>query len=268
MKIALVNLAQFNKYQGADSFKDDISFLKENNIDFVDYCSKYSDSKNLFAGFNKALDNPDIDLIWFVCGGYKIIKFIDRIDWQKVRKSNKVYAGFSDFTHFSFKAVQNKQVCYYGLTLKRVKEYHPRVADRKYILDFLRSGSIAKYNHVNLYKKVASLDKEKIIGGHLFVSSFMLGEIKINLANRFLLLEHHNIPGESYDDLEYFIDQLKFKLKDNLPKGFILGHTALFDKNGNKINPNIINKKIVSWLKEYGRPIVYINHFEQIIKLS
>jgi len=268
MKIALVNFAEYKKFNGTDSFKKDLEFLVENKIDYVDYCFNYDKKSDLLAGFNKALANPEIDLIWFVCGGNKTIKFLDNVNWNAVKKAGKIYAGASDFTHFSFKAVQNGQTCYYGTSLQEIKKYHPMAKSRKYLVDFLQTGKIEKYNHINLYKTVNNLDNEKIVGGHSFLTTFMLSETKIGLKDRFLLIEHHYIPGESLEDLEYFIDQLKRVLKGNLPKGFILGHSMLFTKNKKFVNVNIINKKLMECLKEYGLPIAYIDHFKQIIRFS
>ncbi len=268
MKIALINFAEYEKFNGTDSFKKDLEFLIENKIDYVDYCFNYNKKSDLLAGFRKALANPEIDLIWFVCGGNKTIKFLDDIDWDAVKKAKKIYAGTSDFTHFSFKAVENGQVCYYGTSLQSIKEYHPTAPSRKYVVKFLQTGNIEKYKHQNLFKIVKSLDEEKIVGGHSFLTTFMLGETKINLKDRFLFIEHHYIPGETLEDLEYFMDQLKRVIKGNLPKGFVLGHSMLFTKDKKFVNINIINKKLVECLKEYNLPIVYIDHFKQIVKFS
>jgi muramoyltetrapeptide carboxypeptidase LdcA involved in peptidoglycan recycling len=268
MKVALVNFAEYEKFNSTVSFKQDLEFLVENKIDYVDYCFNYDKKLDLLAGFRKALANPEIDLIWFVCGGNKTIKFLDDIDWEVVKKANKIYAGASDFTHFSFKAVQNGQVCYYGTSLQEIKKYHPSPKSRKYLADFLQTGKIEKYNHTNLYKTVSNLDEEKIVGGHTFLTTFMLNEVKIDLRDRFLFLEHHYIPGESLEDLEYFVDQIKMVTKGNLPKGFIFGHSMLFGKKGKIMNVATINKKMVEWLREYDLPIAYIDHFKQIVKFS
>ena len=268
MKIALVNFAEYEKFNSTDSFKKDLEFLVENKIDYVDYCFEYNKKSDLLAGFKKSLANPEIDLIWFVCGGNKTIKFLDNIDWEAVKKVNKIYAGASDFTHFSFKAIEKGQTCYYGTSLQSIKEYHPTARSREYLVKFLQTGKIEKYKHQNLFKKVNNLDAEKIVGGHTFLSTFMLGETKINLKDRFLFIEHHYIPGESLEDLEYFIDQLKMVIKGNLPKGFILGHSMLFGKKNKIMSVVTINKKLVECLKEYQLPIAYIDHFKQVVKFS
>ena len=152
--------------------------------------------------------------------------------------------------------------------MQSIKEYHPSVPSRKYLVKFLQTGKIEKYKHQNLFKSVISLDEEKIVGGHTFLTTFMLGETKIDLKDRFLFIEHHYIPGESLEDLEYFIDQLKMVIKGNMPKGFILGHSMLFGEKSKIMNISTINKKMVEWLKEYNLPIVYIDHFKQIIRFS
>jgi muramoyltetrapeptide carboxypeptidase LdcA involved in peptidoglycan recycling len=268
MKIGLVNLAKFKKYKNTPNYKDDISFLKENSLDFVDYCSSYDKEKDLLQGFYSALKNPEIGIVWFVCGGEKLIKFLDKIDWKLVKKSNKAFIGTSDFTHFAFKVAEINQPAYYGNGLKNIKLYHSTKKSRQYMVDFLRTGKVNKYKYRNLFKKVDNLNNEKIVGGHLLISTFMLGELKINLSNRYLFIEHHYIPGEKLIDLEFFFDQLKMRIKHNKPKGFILGHTILYDKNGKRMNIGIINKKIVGWLKEYNKPIAYLDHFNQVIKFS
>lgn len=272
MKIALVNLSKFQKVSEAKGFKKDFNFLIKNEIEFVDYCLNYSKPSDLLRGFHKALKDPMVDLIWFVRGGDKIMRFFDKIDWDLVKKSNKEYIGFSDPTNFFFKAINLGQTCYYGTNLRRIGEHINSKSfskrDTKKLIEFFKYRRDIKYNYKNLFKKVDNFEKETVVGGHLIITTFMLQQMKLNLAKHFLMLEYHLTSGDTIGELEFFIDQLKIVIKDNLPKGFVLGFSQIYDQRGKILKPEIINQCFVNNLIEYGLPIIYINHLKQPIKLS
>jgi hypothetical protein len=92
--------------------------------------------------------------------------------------------------------------------------------------------------------------------------------MKLDLSKHFLMLEYHLTSGDTLGELEFFIDQLKIVIKDNLPKGFVLGFSQVYSDKGKLLKPEVINGCFVDNLKEYGLPIVYINHLKQPIKLS
>ena len=47
---------------------------------------------------NDALDNPDVDMIIALRGGYGLSRLLDKIDYEKIAKSKKLLVGYSDFT--------------------------------------------------------------------------------------------------------------------------------------------------------------------------
>ena len=47
---------------------------------------------------NDAVANEEIDLIWAVRGGYGALRILDKIDWERLKKRNIPFAGFSDIT--------------------------------------------------------------------------------------------------------------------------------------------------------------------------
>lgn len=53
------------------------------------------------AGFQRLLDDPQVDLMLAARGGYGISRLLAAIDWERVGASRKVFAGFSDFTAFN-----------------------------------------------------------------------------------------------------------------------------------------------------------------------
>lgn len=113
MKVALVNLCKTEDFTKHKSYNDSISFLNENNIEFLDFASGIETVDEMVESFHKAL-NSDANLIWVIRGGNKCIQTLNKIDWNKVVNSKKVFYGLSDFTHFSTMVVSKGVTCYYG----------------------------------------------------------------------------------------------------------------------------------------------------------
>jgi muramoyltetrapeptide carboxypeptidase len=56
------------------------------------------------AAFHRLLDDPVIDLMIAARGGYGLTRILERIDWNRVAASGKIFVGFSDFTAFNLAA--------------------------------------------------------------------------------------------------------------------------------------------------------------------
>lgn len=68
----------------------------------VDFDARYlrfsaSDSARL-AQLNQAVDDPDVDLVLALRGGYGLSRILDQIDFRHFADSGKLFMGFSDFT--------------------------------------------------------------------------------------------------------------------------------------------------------------------------
>lgn len=269
MRIALVNLCRLSDFATNPTYADDINFLQENDISYTDYCSGRATISDQLDGFHQAISDPTIDLVFFVQGGSVLIKFLPLIDWDLVQKSNKKYAGLSDFTHFAFKSVSLGCECYYGIALRDVHKYWPTQNDQAPIIELLKNNSGHFNQALSMTDNSAQdLSNEKVIGGHIIISTFMLSQLQISLADTYLFLEYHNIPGESFYELEFWLDQLKYVIKNNQPKGFILGHSLLYEKDGTVIDYKDINIFLTEKLSELEKPIYQVDHFKNIIKLS
>lgn len=269
MKIALVNLCKIQDFSKTKYSQESFEFLKENSIDFVDYFSGRETTDDLLKGFHEAVSNPEVSLVWFIQGGNELIKFIDKIDWDLVKKTDKEYFGFSDFTHFSFKAINVGKICYYGPGLKQIKTYLPTPEQRQFVVDFLKNKQMPPYGAKLIDGgDGANIENEKIVGGHSFISAIMLPTINIDLHDRFLFFEHHYIPGEGVADAAYFLDAVKLYISRNKPRGIILGHSLLFGENNNPVDIEFINKYLLEHITDMNLPIYYVDHFKTIIKLS
>lgn len=169
-------------------------------------------------------------------------------------------------------AIKLGQICYYGTNLRRISEhfYSNKFTsrDRKKLVSFLKNGLEVEYKYKNLFKKVTNFKDEKVIGGHLIIDTFMIQQMKINLSKHFLLIEYHLTSSDTIGELEFFMDQLKIVIKNNLPKGFVLGWSQVYNKNGKILKQDIINKCFVDNFKEYNLPIIYIDYIKSPVKIS
>lgn len=267
MKIALTNLCNPEDFAKHKNYQDSIDFLHEENIDYLDFCSGEDEINGMVEKFNKALDS-DADLIWVVRGGLSCIQTLDKIDWKKVASNNKKFYGLSDFTHFSTKAVSLGLKCYYGQGLTKIKQYFPTKENRKFISDFLKTGNPNSIKATSLFSSVEDLDINniKVVGGHMLLFGFMQNQLNINLEDRYLFLEyHHSAIGEGLNELEYYLNQVLYVIKNNLPKGFILGRSELRNFDCSEINIKEINDFLVSKLTSYNLPIYYVDHYNNVI---
>jgi muramoyltetrapeptide carboxypeptidase LdcA involved in peptidoglycan recycling len=263
-KIALINLCTYEDISTWSSFNDDISFLKNHSIPFVDYASGKSSKNDLFGAFKKALEDENVSAIWFVCGGNRLIEHIDSFDWNKIAATGKKFLGISDFTHFSILASQHKITSYYGVALKKISKYFTE-PEQVRIANFLKKIISDDFLDAEVYQ----IKEEEIMGGHLLCSIFMIDHFKLQLGEKHLFIEYHNIPGESIDDLLYHVHQLGLILKKNTPKSLILGHSMMSDAQGNLIDYGIINASIKKVINDYVKiPASEVDHFNIPIKFD
>lgn len=50
------------------------------------------------AGFMTAWNDPEVDALFCVAGGYGVTRILDRLDYEAIRKQPKILVGFSDIT--------------------------------------------------------------------------------------------------------------------------------------------------------------------------
>lgn len=270
MKIALTNLCKTEDFAKLSSLDESISFLNENKIEYLDFASGTEKIDGMVEKFNQSILS-EAEIVWIIRGGNKCIQTLDKLDWDNIVKSGKRFYGLSDFTHFSTMAVSKGITCFYGQGLTRIKQFFPAESDRKFIADFLETGIPVSENAKALAFANNDLDisKEKIIGGHLLIFTLMQSLLNIDLKNRYLFIEYHTgAIGEDLDDFGYYLDQLLYVVKDNMPKGFIFGRTEMRNFDNSQIPIDEINKYSVEKLSKYNLPIYYIDHFKNTITFS
>ena len=270
MKIALTNLCKMEDFAKFSSLDESMSFLKENGIEYLDFASGADDIEGMVDLFHQALAS-DADLVWVIRGGVSCVQTLDKLNWEEIVASNKCFYGLSDFTHFSTMAVSKGVTCYYGQGLTYIKKFFPEVRDRQFIVDLLKTGVPVSEPAKALAFTTQDLDvsNERIIGGHLLIFTLMQALLQADLKDRYLFIEYHTGGvGESLQDLGYYLDQLLYVVRDNMPKGFVLGRTMMQNLDGSEISLDEINRYCVEKLSSSQLPVYFLNHFENTVTFS
>ena len=266
-KVALVNLSKFADVGTAPEFQKGLAVLAMHGIATVDYASAHLEPQTMVHGLHQAIDDPSVSVILTYSGGNTAISCLDLIDWEKVGYSGKVFAGLSDFTHFSWKAVESGAQCVYGLALKDFVKYRITEEERRPGIEFLKSGKVVSIAPVLLRGSdvVTDWNIEKIIGGHSFISMLMVQESKINLSSRILMLEHHYNQAEDLGDLRYWGQALSRAFRSNRPKAVLLGRSMIMDAEGGSTSFESANNVFCDALDALGCPVYVIDHFAHLI---
>jgi muramoyltetrapeptide carboxypeptidase len=78
--------------------------VEARNLRRVDGVFAGTDDERL-DGFHELLADADLRAIFFMRGGHGIVRLLDRIDWELVGRTPRVYVGYSDLTPFLMQVV-------------------------------------------------------------------------------------------------------------------------------------------------------------------
>jgi muramoyltetrapeptide carboxypeptidase len=139
---------QLLRDEGFNVFYDERLFAKEH---------WFAGSDDFRAAYIQSLlDNPDIQAIWCVRGGYGSVHIIDKLDFSGLRKHPKWICGYSDVTVFH----EHIHTCCDMATLHCEMPYH---IQENFIRSRLRK-SLKKFFHYEMPCHV----KDSIIHGNAF----------------------------------------------------------------------------------------------------
>lgn len=66
------------------------------------------------ADLQHAIDDPSIDAIWALRGGYGTVRLLEHVDFERLREQPKAYIGFSDNTTLHLALLQHGLVSFHG----------------------------------------------------------------------------------------------------------------------------------------------------------
>lgn len=205
--------------------------LSENVFDKNRYLAGTDEKK--IQELHKFFENPEIKMILCARGGYGIIRLLDKINWNLIKKNPKIFAGYSDLTAFESMALTKT-----GL----ITFYAPQAQT-----DF-GSENVSKMVEKSFFKTLTSINNLEIKPDKRKLKVYRAGSAKGilwggNLATIVSLCGLDFIPDEKFiffaEDLNepvYKIDKMMTQLlniekfRKNL-QGIILGD---FLNSGNK----------------------------------
>jgi muramoyltetrapeptide carboxypeptidase len=176
------------------------------------------------------MDDPQIKAIWAARGGYGLVRILDRINLEGIKKKPKWMIGFSDVTALHlhiFKKIKLQSI-HAKMSHGFAKDPSTLDADQIASLQSIQNMLIGEKNQ---YKTVADpanrlgIASGVLIGGNLAVFQALIGsESDINTDHKILFLED---TGEYLYQLDRLFWALKRAGKLNKLKGLIIGGFSL-----------------------------------------
>jgi muramoyltetrapeptide carboxypeptidase len=176
------------------------------------------------------MDNPQIKAIWAARGGYGLVRILDRINLEGIKKNPKWMIGFSDITALHLHIFKKIKLQSIHAKMSHGFAKDPSTLDADQIAS-LQSIQNMLMGEKNQYKTVADpanrlgIASGVLIGGNLAVFQALIGsESDINTDHKILFLED---TGEYLYQLDRLFWALKRAGKLTKLKGLIIGGFSL-----------------------------------------
>lgn len=156
------------------------------------------------ADFQEMMDNPNIQAIWCVRGGYGTARMVDLIDFSRFIHHPKWVVGFSDITvlHSHLNTLGIASI--HGIMPVNVEKASPEVEET------LRKSLFGEHlNYTIPFENENKLGEAKgeLIGGNLSILYSLMGsKSQVNCKGKILFLE-------DLDEYLYHIDRMMLSLK-------------------------------------------------------
>lgn len=216
-----------------------------------------------FSGFveqrlsdlQKALDDPDVKLIFCARGGYGTVHLLDKLDFTRVKESPKWVIGFSDITALHAALQANGIMSVHGPMAKHFSEEGAEDVTVRYTKSIL-AGQPVKYRVPVL--KNAHLNREgrasgKLFGGNLSVFCGIMGSKYAKIPSKGMLFI------EDIGEQPYRIDRMIYQLKlagvfDKI-SGLIVGQFTDYEEDNEMYAA--LQQSILNAVSEYTFPVCF-----------
>ena len=212
-----------------DSAQYEIDYLINRGFNIV-YGRSYYERWYGFGGtddvraqdINEMFANKEIDAIFAIRGGYGAIRFVDKLNYDIIRKNPKIFSGFSDITTLLI-AINEKTglVTYHGPMSSNFKDI-PFTTESSFNKTFLENSkfNLLEFDDTFIVMK-GGRGEGKITGGNLSLIVASLGTpYEIDTDGKILFIEE---TGEESYRVDRMLQQLKLAGKLKNLKGLILG---------------------------------------------
>ena len=260
----------------------------QNNGFHVNFCRNAFKSDSYYSAnveeriddINEALRDSDTDIIMASIGGYNSNQLLNKLDYDKIEKSKKIFCGYSDITAILL-AIHSKtgrivlhgptfvpEICEYPRPFDYTWDYFIKVANfekveykmPKYVIkEFVdwkeqENKFIERKQEKNVEKWLISKNGKaegKLIGGNLSTILTIIGTEYLPLEmfnDRIIFLEDVEVSIAEFDSFMY---ALKLRGVFKKVKGVIIGK---FEDSKNNEN---IAPFLKDFFKDYNYPIIY-----------
>lgn len=170
--------------------------------------------------FEKAFLDDEVDLVLSIRGGYGAIRIVDKINYDLIKNSNKIYAGSSDATILLASLYKNTNI----------KLFHSLMISNGFVEALVQNIEIIENDIFDIPLKTLKKGNATGIlwGGNLSSFVCILDDKFIPNEDIILFIEDLNEPSYKVDKMLYQIYRQE-KLKEKI-KGIIFGDFYLEDK--------------------------------------
>jgi muramoyltetrapeptide carboxypeptidase len=191
--------------------------------------------------FMAAFADPDTSAVWCARGGYGVMRIVNQLDFDVVRRNPKIFVGFSDITILHL-AMQQKAglITFHGPNLQdgfgkpahmsaaneaalwqAISRKQPPSADGGYAFD------LSNVELLQMRTIVPGVASGQLTGGNLAVICGLMGTpFEIETAGRILFLED---VSERVYRIDRYLSQLMLAAKLHSAAGIILGSFSYDD---------------------------------------
>lgn len=247
--VFLISPSGYTTKKNLENAKDILRRIGLEPIYLPDITSRYKyyagDYKRRLNEINFAYSDKNSRIIFITTGGLGAVQTILFLDYDMIKKSNKVLIGYSDATILLNSIYKKcKTSCFHGPNLnKPFKEF-----DKKTISCLIDALNRRNYSVVFKEKDIIKngFAKSQIIGGNLSLLERSLGtEFEIETEEKILFIEDVRMKEGYVLDILW---HLKIAGKFNNVKGIILGRFTDCGKN--------INFYLSEFFKDFEVPVI------------
>ncbi len=216
-----------------------------------------------FSGFveqrlsdlQKAMDDPEVKLIFCSRGGYGTVHLLDKLDFSRMKSNPKWVVGYSDITALHAALQANGIMSIHGPMAKHFSEEGAEDVSVSYIKSIL-AGQSLKYEipiihnkHLNRKGKASG----RLFGGNLAVFCGLMGTNVVRIPkNGILFIED---IGEAPYKVDRMIYQLKLAGVFDKISGLIVGQFTDYEEDNEMYNS--LHQSILNAVSEYSFPVCF-----------
>lgn len=206
------------------------------------------------ADLQKALDDPEVKLIFCSRGGYGVVHLLDKLNFTGVKENPKWLIGYSDISALHAALQLNGVMSVHGPMAKHFAEYGADDVAVRYTKSIF-AGQAVKYQLpvTNGYLNRQGRASGKLFGGNLAVFCGLLGSKYAKIPPKGILLI------EDIGEEPYRIDRMIYQLKlagvfDKI-SGLIVGQLTDYEED-NKMYASV-QQSILNAVSEYAFPVCF-----------